>query len=160
MMITCQCPHCGFEYELSQTTAGRNIRCRKCEKEFTVVETKDSAADAGTYGVESLFQSDRKLESLLPSDDPGRTVDPQTEGWGRVLELPAPPKEKWQPEDVDTASFARLVEFRRDSRAVQDFVDREAEAGNSILVIAGLILMVGVLLGFLFVVCLLVLRNA
>jgi hypothetical protein len=152
-MINCQCPKCKFAYELNSDAAGTKIRCRKCEREFDVPKDKDEETE--TYGVESVFKSEQWLESLLPAEQRVGKVDPDLEGWRNVLELPPPPREEWSPEDIDEATRARLVEFRRNTKAVQEFIDRDVDPGRSVLVIAGLIVMAGALVGVLFVVILL-----
>src|SRR5262245_57998098 len=126
MLITCYCPKCQAEHEVSDKLQGQSIACQTCGKPFPV-KAVARKPEAATFGVQAVLAATRVED---PADDAaakGRMKPRLTADGKHLLTLPPPPPEQWsgkpstdKAEDEDEKSR----EFRHNSRDLRDFLER------------------------------------
>ena len=130
-MLISLCTHCQARHDLSDKLLSDTIFCQTCGKPFPVKENSRSIAS------KSQFADKLRPDKSVPSA--GNTK--------HSLTLPPPPRELWTGKGEDE-SAGRFSEYRHNSRAVQEFLERHDVSDYSWLLAAGLLSTTIIVLAF------------
>lgn len=143
MLISCSCPKCQAEHEVSDKLQGKSISCQTCGAAFAVkaVEKKPEVA---TFGVQSVFAASGVNEAEAEDAAAKKRMKPRLTADGKhVLTLPPPPPEQWSgkpSKDAEADEDEKFREFRHNSRDLRDFLEREQSSDFSWLLVMGLLI--------------------
>jgi hypothetical protein len=141
MLITCYCPKCEAEHEVSDKLLGQSISCQTCGKPFAV-QSAAGKPEAATFGVQSVFAASGADDDEDDKAAKGRMKPRLTADGKHALTLPPPPPEQWSgkpSKNAEEDEDDRFREFRHNSRDLRDFLEREQGSDLSWLLVIGLL---------------------